>query len=46
MSKKQITVSKDQLAQQALNILRQKKRDEVPVANKKKEPVVMLDVQD
>ncbi len=46
MTKNPTAISKDKLAQEALNILRQKKIDEVPVIDKDKRPIGMLDVQD
>ena len=46
MTKNPTVISKDKLAQEALNILRQKKIDEVPVIDKDKRPIGMLDVQD
>jgi len=46
MTKNPTVISKDKLAQEALNILRQKKIDEVPVIDENRRPVGMLDVQD
>jgi arabinose-5-phosphate isomerase len=46
MTKTPITVKKDQLAVEALRILREKKIDEVIVVDEKNQPIGMLDVQD
>jgi arabinose-5-phosphate isomerase len=46
MTKTPITVKKDQLAVEALRILREKKIDEVVVVDEKNQPIGMLDVQD
>jgi arabinose-5-phosphate isomerase len=46
MTKKPITISKNKLAQEALNILKQKKIDEVPVVDDSNKPIGLLDVQD
>ena len=40
------TVNKDMLAAEAMHILQQKKIDEVPVVDKNRRPVGLLDVQD
>ena len=41
-----VTISKDRLAAEALDILRRKKIDELPVVDDKKRPLGILDVQD
>jgi arabinose-5-phosphate isomerase len=46
MTKNPITISKDCLASEALRILKEKRIDEIPVVDKKKKPIGMLDVQD
>ena len=46
MTKNPTVVNKDMLAVEALRILRERKIDEVPVVDKNKRPVGMLDVQD
>lgn len=46
MTKTPIVVKKDQLAVEALRILRERKIDEVPVLDDKNRPIGMLDVQD
>lgn len=46
MTKNPITVKKEQLAAEAMRILKEKKIDEVPVVDKFHRPVGMLDVQD
>ena len=46
MTKNPRTVTADMLAQEAMRILKEKKIDEVPVVDKKKHPVGLLDVQD
>jgi arabinose-5-phosphate isomerase len=46
MTKNPSVVKKDTLAVEALRILQEKKIDEVPVVDKKKRPVGLLDVQD
>jgi len=46
MTKKPITVGKEQLAVEALRILQEKKIDEIPVVDKNHRPAGMLDVQD
>lgn len=46
MTKSPITISKDRLAAEAFDILRNKKIDEIPVVDKKGQPVGILDVQD
>lgn len=46
MTKNPITVSPDCLAAEALEILRSRKIDEVPVVDAKRRPVGLLDVQD
>jgi len=46
MTKNPITVTAQMLAQEAMRILKDKKIDEVPVVDKHKRPVGLLDVQD
>ena len=46
MTKNPITVVKDQLAVEALRILKEKKIDELPVVDARHRPAGMLDVQD
>ncbi len=46
MTRNPITISPERLAQEALQILREKKIDEIPVVDKKHRPVGLLDVQD
>ncbi len=46
MTRNPALVSKDMLAAEAMSIMRQKKIDEVPVADKDRRPVGLLDVQD
>ena len=46
MTKNPITINEERLAAEALEILRSKKIDEVPVVDKKHRPVGLLDVQD
>lgn len=46
MTKNPISVSPEMLAVEAMRILREKKIDELPVVDRKKEPVGLLDVQD
>jgi arabinose-5-phosphate isomerase len=46
MTKNPLVVRKDRLAAEALHILEEKKIDEVPVVDKKRRPVGLLDVQD
>jgi arabinose-5-phosphate isomerase len=46
MTKNPTVVNKDMLAVEALRILRERKIDEVPVVDKNKRPVGLLDVQD
>lgn len=46
MTKNPITMTMDQLAMEALRILKEKKIDEVPVVDQNGRPVGMLDVQD
>jgi arabinose-5-phosphate isomerase len=46
MTKGPVTVGPDQLAAEAFQILKSRKIDEVPVVDKKKRPVGLLDVQD
>ncbi len=46
MTRKPITIHQDKLAAEALEILRTKKIDEVPVLDSKRRPVGLLDVQD
>jgi len=46
MTKNPRTITSDMLAQEAMRILKEKKIDEVPVIDKKRHPVGLLDVQD
>ncbi len=46
MTKSPTTIGPDRLVAEALRILREKKIDELPVVNEKREPVGMLDIQD
>ncbi|UCD55085.1 MAG: KpsF/GutQ family sugar-phosphate isomerase [Candidatus Omnitrophota bacterium] len=46
MTKSPTTIKKDRLAAEALQILRSKKIDEIPVVDDKKRPIGLLDVQD
>jgi arabinose-5-phosphate isomerase len=46
MTKNPTTVDKDMLAAEAMRILQEKRIDEVPVVDKKKRPIGLLDVQD
>jgi arabinose-5-phosphate isomerase len=46
MTKNPTVVDKGMLAVEAMRILREKKIDEVPVVDKNKRPVGLLDVQD
>ena len=46
MTRNPITIKAERLAAEALEILRSKKIDEVPVVDKKHRPVGLLDVQD
>lgn len=46
MTKNPVTVDKDKLAVEALQILRDRKIDEIPVVDKNNRPIGMLDVQD
>ncbi|MCK5579471.1 MAG: KpsF/GutQ family sugar-phosphate isomerase [Planctomycetes bacterium] len=46
MTRRPITVGPEKLAAEALQILRDKKIDEIPVVDKKGRPIGMLDVQD
>jgi arabinose-5-phosphate isomerase len=46
MTKSPITVTSDMLAAEALNILKERKIDEVPVVDRKRRPIGLLDVQD
>ncbi len=46
MTKNPVTISKDMLAADAFRILREKKIDEIPVVDKKKKPIGLVDVQD
>ena len=46
MTKNPITVSRDMMAVDALEILQSRKIDEVPVIDKKRKPIGLLDVQD
>lgn len=46
MTKNPMTITKDQLAVEALRILKEKKIDELPVVDIKHRPAGMLDVQD
>jgi arabinose-5-phosphate isomerase len=46
MTKSPVTITKDRLAAEAFEILRDKKIDEIPVVDDKGRPVGLLDVQD
>lgn len=46
MTKNPTVVDKEMLAAEAMRIVREKKIDEIPVVDKKKHPVGLLDVQD
>ncbi len=46
MTRDPVSVGQEMLAVEAMRILREKKIDEVPVVDKKKRPVGLLDVQD
>lgn len=46
MTKNPITIAKEQLAVEALRILKEKKIDELPVVDGKNRPIGLLDVQD
>ena len=46
MTKNPATVPKDMLAAEAMRILREKKIDELPVVDRRRRPVGLLDVQD
>jgi len=46
MTKDPVTISKDMLAADAFRILREKRIDEIPVVDKSKRPVGLVDVQD
>jgi arabinose-5-phosphate isomerase len=46
MTKNPTTVNKEMLAAEAMRILQEKKIDEVPVVDKQKRPIGLLDVQD
>ena len=46
MTKKPATISKDKLAVEALQILREKRIDELPVVDKKGKLTGLLDIQD
>lgn len=46
MTKNPTTISKDMLAADAFRILRERKIDEIPVVDKKKKPIGLVDVQD
>ncbi|MDD5594865.1 MAG: CBS domain-containing protein, partial [Candidatus Omnitrophica bacterium] len=46
MTKNPATVGPEMLAVEALRILRERKIDELPVVDKRKKPVGLLDVQD
>ncbi len=46
MTKDPVTISEEKLAAEALEILRSRKIDEVPVVDKNRRPVGLLDVQD
>ncbi|HQP91097.1 MAG TPA: KpsF/GutQ family sugar-phosphate isomerase [Candidatus Omnitrophota bacterium] len=46
MTKNPITISKEGLAAHAVRILKEKRIDEIPVVDKKRKPIGMLDVQD
>jgi arabinose-5-phosphate isomerase len=46
MTKNPVTISKDLLAADAFRILRERKIDEIPVVDKSKKPIGLVDVQD
>ena len=46
MTRNPVTIGPDRLAAEALEILRSKRIDEVPVVDKKRRPIGLLDVQD
>jgi arabinose-5-phosphate isomerase len=46
MTKNPVTVGKEMLAAEAMRILEQKKIDEIPVVDKDRRPLGLLDVQD
>ncbi|MBL7081045.1 MAG: KpsF/GutQ family sugar-phosphate isomerase [Candidatus Omnitrophica bacterium] len=46
MTRNPVTITKDRLAAEAMRILEEKKIDEMPVIDKHKRPVGLLDVQD
>ncbi len=46
MTKSPVTIKRNKLAAEALQILRSKKIDEIPVVDRKNRPVGLLDVQD
>jgi len=46
MTKNPTVITKEKLAQEALQILREKKIDEIPVVDSKSHPIGLLDVQD
>ncbi|MFA6078291.1 MAG: KpsF/GutQ family sugar-phosphate isomerase [Candidatus Omnitrophota bacterium] len=46
MTRNPTVINKDKLAAEALEILRSKKLDELPVVDEKKKPIGLLDVQD
>lgn len=46
MTKNPVVISGDRLAAEALELLRTRKIDEVPVVDKKRRPIGLLDVQD
>lgn len=46
MTRNPLAIVKDKLAAEAMQVLREKKIDEVPVVDKTKKPVGLLDVQD
>ncbi len=46
MTKNPVTISKDMLAADAFRILQEKKIDEIPVVDKRKRPIGLIDVQD
>ncbi|MFA5165013.1 MAG: KpsF/GutQ family sugar-phosphate isomerase [Candidatus Omnitrophota bacterium] len=46
MTKNPVTISKDMLAAEAFRILKEKRIDEIPVVDKSKRPIGLVDVQD
>ena len=46
MTKNPVVITENKLAAEALEILRSRKIDEVPVVDRKRRPVGLLDVQD